>query len=159
YINQIIKMVSNYKIINIITPNINHFKKLEENLEDSQETITILNNKRKSLSRAKYIINVDFTMQEIEEYNINRTAIIFNTCDIELKNMKNFDGIIIKNIILQTMEQEKYNLQDEYIAKVLNKEEISFELDNKIENRIVRQQFEIIGNNGIIDFKQLKILF
>lgn len=156
YINKIMKMLSNYKIINIVTPNINSFQKLENNLENSLETITILNNKRKSLSRAQYVINVDFTMQEIENYNINRTAVIFNICDTELKNLKNFDGIIIQNIKIQDEKQEKYNMQDEYIANVLNKGEISLKLDNKIEETIEKQQFEVIGSNGTINFMQFK---
>lgn len=157
YIKQMMRMLSNYKMINIVTPNINNFKRLEDNLENSLETITILNNKRKSLSRAKYIINIDFSMEEIESYNINRTAIIFNVYDTELKNLKNFDGIIIKNVQIQNEEQAKYNLQDEYTANILNKQEIRLELNNKIRETIQKQQINLIGNNGIINFKQLKI--
>lgn len=157
YIKQMMRMLSNYKMINIVTPNINNFKRLEDNLENSLETITILNNKRKSLSRAKYIINIDFSMEEIESYNINRTAIIFNLFDTELKNLKNFDGIIIKNVQIQNEEQAKYNLQDEYTANILNKQEIRLELNNKIKETIQKQQINLIGNNGIINFKQLKI--
>ena len=76
--NQITNLLAKYKAVNIITANIREFKKLEENLEESSETFAVLNNKKKSLTRAQYIINVDFNEKEILEYNINRTATIIN---------------------------------------------------------------------------------
>ena len=103
------------------------------------DIIAISNNKRKSLSKAKYIINMDFDANEILQYSINRTAVIFNTYNTQIK-MKNFDGIIINNIKLK--EQKNFSLQDEYIANKINKEEILKTIKN--------EEYELIGNNGNI---------
>ena len=139
YINKITKIISNYKSINIVTPNIDNFKKLEAKLEESMEIIAISNNKRKSLSKAKYIINIDFDESDILQYNINRTAVIFNTCNTQIK-IKNFDGIIINNINLKS--QEKFNIVDEYIANKTN--------GDVILNRIKNREYNLLGNNGYI---------
>lgn len=143
YINIVMHMLSNYKMINIVTPNTDTFKRIEYNLEDSLETITILNNKRKSLSRAKYIVNMDFKEEEIVQYSINRTAIIFNTYSTKI-NINNFDGTIINNIRIKAKDYEKFDLQDEYVVNMNNNE--------KILNRIENNEYDLIGNNGIIDF-------
>ncbi len=67
-----------YKMIYIVTENIEKLKKLEDRAEENLEMLAVLNNKRKSLARAKYIINFDFNRESINQYNINRTAIILN---------------------------------------------------------------------------------
>ena len=67
-----------YKIIYIVTENIEKLKKLEDRAEENLEMLAVLNNKRKSLARAKYIINFDFRRESINQYNINRTAVLLN---------------------------------------------------------------------------------
>ena len=76
------KLVENfkkqYKMIYIVTENIEKLKKLEDRAEENLEMLAVLNNKRKSLARAKYIINFDFNRENINQYNINRTAVLLN---------------------------------------------------------------------------------
>lgn len=67
-----------YKMIYIVTENIEKLKKLEDRAEENLEMLAVLNNKRKSLARAKYIINFDFNRENIDQYNINRTAVLLN---------------------------------------------------------------------------------
>ena len=67
-----------YKMIYIVTENIEKLKKLEDRAEENLEMLAVLNNKRKSLARAKYIINFDFRRESINQYNINRTAVLLN---------------------------------------------------------------------------------
>lgn len=67
-----------YKMIYIVTENIEKLKKLEDRAEENLEMLAVLNNKRKSLARAKYIINFDFNGENINQYNINRTAVLLN---------------------------------------------------------------------------------
>lgn len=67
-----------YKMIYIVTENIEKLKKLEDRAEEKLEMLAVLNNKRKSLARAKYIINFDFNRENINQYNINRTAVLLN---------------------------------------------------------------------------------
>lgn len=140
-INKIMNMLSTYKMINIITPNTKDFSKLENRLEDNLETINVLNNKRKSLSRAKYIINFDFKKEEILQYQINRTAIIFNI-NYDKIYLINFDGIIINNVKIKNKEGVQFDQQDEYIVDKTNEKSIS--------NCINNQYYKMIGNNGEI---------
>ena len=65
-------------MIYIVTENIEKLKKLEDRAEENLEMLAVLNNKRKSLARAKYIINFDFNRENINQYNINRTAVLLN---------------------------------------------------------------------------------
>ena len=89
------ELITQYKMINIVTSNRNQFAGLEEEAEQNFEPISVLNNKRKSLRNAKYILNVDFSGEKIKEYSIDRTAIIFNVADTKIDKLMYFDGNII----------------------------------------------------------------
>ncbi len=141
--NKITNLISKYKAVNIITSNIREFKKLEENMEASSETFAVLNNKKKSLARAQYIINMDFSEEELLEYNLNRTANIFNMNAGKL-HLNNFDGCIINNIELDNIKQ-KFNLKDLYLANMINAEQI--------QDIIKSKKYKLIGNNGYISKK------
>lgn len=138
--NQITNLLAKYKAVNIITANIREFKKLEENLEESSETFAVLNNKKKSLTRAKYIINVDFNEKEILEYNINRTATIINLNKGKL-NLNNFDGYVINNIEINS-ENQKFDVKDLYLANIISAKQI--------QDIIESGKYKLIGNNGYI---------
>ena len=77
-----------YKMIYIVTENIEKLKKLEDRAEENLEMLAVLNNKRKSLARAKYIINFDFNRENINQYNINRTAVLLNLYKLRNKYKK-----------------------------------------------------------------------
>mgnify|MGYP000341469646 CR=1 FL=1 len=114
-------------------------KKAEENLD----MLAIVNNKRKSLARAKYIINVDFNEEEISTYCINRNAVIFNQSQNKIKNIIGFQGMIINNIKIKE-ENCKYPIELEY-------EKYKAEIIKKIYNG----EYILIGNNGKIDKKEI----
>lgn len=138
--NQITNLLAKYKAVNIITPNIREFKKLEENLEEKSETFAVLNNKKKSLTRAQYIINVDFNEKEILEYNINRTATIINLNKGKL-HLNNFDGYVINNIEINS-ENQKFDVKDLYLANIISAKQI--------QDIIESGKYKLIGNNGYI---------
>ena len=135
----LINMINSFKTINIITPKIQNFIKLEEKLEEESELISVLNNKRKSLLKAEYIINIDFLEDDIDKYNINRNSIIFNISNNTINNICGFDGVIINNIELISLVNEKFDLQDEYE-------------ENKVQiiNRINKNMYKLVGKNGYI---------
>lgn len=130
------KICDKYKMINIVTTNMKEFAKLEN------ENIIILNNKKKSLKRAKFIINIDFNEKDINEFFINREAKILNISSNKIKNISGFDGIIINNINI--VDFEKYQMRDIY---VLNRKEKTIEIEEKIKEN----EIDFIGNNGIIN--------
>ena len=146
YINLINKIVSDYKMINIVTQHIELFKKLEERAEDNLEPLSILNNKRKSISKAKYIVNIDYSYEELMEYSINRTAIIFNLSNASIKKVIGFEGAVINNINIKEKDKE-FDLVDEYT--------VDKSYEDEVLETIEKHKYELEGNNGTIEFKEL----
>lgn len=138
------KLITQYKMINIVTSNRKQFAGLEEETEKNFEPISVLNNKRKSLKNAKYILNVDFSEDKIAEYCINRTAIIFNIADTKIDKLMYFDGNIINNVKL--IDNGEFELQDEYN---IQKEKCAEAVREKIE----KNEYELIGNRGNVEIK------
>ena len=138
------EMMTQYKMINIVTSNRKQFESLEEEAEQNFEPISVLNNKRKSLSNAKYILNMDFSGEQIAEYCINRTAIIFNIADTKIDKLMYFDGNIINNVKL--ISNGEFELQDEYD---MQKEKWIEAVREKIE----KNEYVLIGNRGNIEIK------
>lgn len=64
--------------------------------------------------KAEYILNIDFTEEDIAQYSINRKSIIFNVSNNEIAHIRGFDGIIINNIEIDSLKNERFDLQDEY---------------------------------------------
>ena len=92
----IYKFAKEFKRLNIITNHIGRFKKIEENLyQQNGILITISNNKRKSLSKAKLIVNYDFPKEILNKFNIYDEAIIINLEDEIRVLKKRFNGKII----------------------------------------------------------------
>lgn len=145
YINWINEIISNYKTVNIVTQHIEKFKKFENDAEEEMKPISILNNKRKSLAKAKYIVNIDFNYEQINTYCINRRATIFNIFDTKIIELRSFDGNIINNINVNKENQE-FDLKDEYDKTYIK------ELLKDIEN----YNYKLEGNNGEIKLNKVK---
>lgn len=154
--NNIIEKV---KTVNIVTNDIDKYKKIEEKVyNDKSILITVANNKKKSLKKANIIINVDMDNNTISKYTINRNSIIINLSDNKLL-LKGFDGIIINNQEID-INKNKEILQYFIENKIFNEFEISelYEsiLENKGNNDINKIKIiSLIGNNGIINKKEL----
>lgn len=97
-INLIRNLASKVKTVNVITKEIQKYKNLESMMEEWGIPIVVSNNKRKSLKKAKIIINLDFSKEELEKYIIYRNAVIINLNLEKITNLKAFDGIVIKDI-------------------------------------------------------------
>jgi hypothetical protein len=138
------ELITQYKMINIVTSNIKQFAGLEEEAEQNFEPISVLNNKRKSLRNAKYILNVDFSGEKIKEYSIDRIAVIFNIADTKIDKLMYFDGNIINNVKL--IDNGEFELQDEYN---IQREKWSEAVREKIE----KNEYELIGNRGNVEIK------
>lgn len=106
----LLRFIENCKTVNIVTNDIDRFKKIQSNLYEKESIlISVLNNKSKSLKRAKYIFNVNMTKEEIEKYKINREAIIVNFKeDIRYSN-NTFGGINVNYF--------QIDIPDEYIER------------------------------------------
>ena len=153
YITQnIIDIIKTYKSVNIVTSNTIKFKKLEKDiLEKEGIMITVTNNKKKSLTRSKIILNVEFTSEEINKYNIPDEAIVINLKgDVDIKK-KRFNGININDYEISFEDFEEFDYdksklyyqKDIYEAMLYKKQPYQY-----IERKINRDKVKIIELMG-----------
>jgi len=104
------KFIEKAKTVNIVTNDIDRFKKIQETIYKNENIlISVSNNKSKALKRAKYIFNVNLRESDLEKLKINREAILIHLRE-NIKYSKNgFYGININSI--------KIKIPDEYIEK------------------------------------------
>ena len=117
-IENIKQFAKEFKLITIITNHIDKFKKIEEKIyEELGIYITVMNNKKKGLSRAKLIINMDFPKELLNKYNINEKAIILSIPNNVKINKKRFEGKIIKDYEIKLQDEEEYHQEFEKFDK------------------------------------------
>ena len=141
-----------FKSVNVISKEIERYNMLEDILENETIVFSIANNKRKSLKKAKIIVNMDFTKEQLQEYNIYRNAIIINLNKEKITNLKGFEGIIVQNVEIELEDTEKEIFKENNILDGFKKVEL-YESINPIKEMGKIQ--EIYGNNGKIDKKEL----
>lgn len=151
-------IMKQYKRVNIITNHIEKFKKIEKKvLEEEGIMITVTNNKKKSLSKSKIILNVDFPTELINKYNINDEAIIINLRGNVKINKKRFNGININDYEIEYEDKEcfdydkknKYKIAEIYEAKIYKKAPIKNIMENLEKDKV--KIIKLRGVNG--DFK------
>lgn len=148
------------KVINIVTNHMKQFKELEKRLERNEIYITVSNNKRKSLKRAKIIINIDFA--NFKDYNINRNSIIINTKN-NLILGKGFEGICIEKIIVDTNKIMKIFSEMEEMNKhqLIEGEVVKANEYIKAREVVKNNKFKIVkvlGKRNIINIEEFKRL-
>lgn len=130
------------KTLNIITDNLREFQHYETSIYNNFGIpVVVSNNKRKALSKAKYIINYDYDEIEMNNWNIKRDAIIFNISENRILKLKGFEGLIINNIKIEYNKMDMKNFFNRRFRKVF-----------KGEYKITK----FIGNNGYICEEELK---
>lgn len=144
-----------FKLITIITNHIDKFKKIEEKIYDELGIyITVMNNKKKGLSRAKLIVNIDFPKELINKYNIFEKAIILSIPkDIKI-NKKRFEGKIIKDYEIELQNKEEYYSEyEKFDEKVIYESKFYYEQPYKyIREKIQKDKIKLINlylQNGI----------
>ncbi len=145
-VQNILEFAKEYKTITIITNHIDKFKKIEEKIfEESGINISIMNNKKKSLSRAKIIINFDFPKELINQYTINEKAIILNLPGKLKINKKRYEGKIIQGYEIKSKEDSKYNQElDKYYPKTIYESKFYYEQPYQyIREKIKNDKIEI----------------
>lgn len=149
------QIAKQYKMVSIITNHREKFKKLEKQiLEEDGIMITTGNNKKKGLSKAELILNVDFPIELINQYTIYENAIIMNLQGDVRITKKRFNGICINNYEIEQEKEEdfdydkktKYRACEIYEA-TMNKRQPYQELLKQIEKDKVKIT-ALIGNNS-----------
>ena len=145
------KLSQKVKTMNIITKEIEKYKTLEEMLGEKGIAICIANNKKKSLKRAKIIINIDFSKEELSKYAIFRNALIINIAQDKLTNLKGFEGIIVQDIEVYFKENKVLNQNG--LFENFRQLEIYESISNSNEKIKISKLY---GNNGQISEKELR---
>ena len=103
------QLVKEYKRINIVTNHMQQLKRLEdEMLEQEGMMITVTNNKKKSLLKTNFILNIDFPTELINQYQIKEDAVILNIQgNVKIKK-KRFSGICINNYEIKKIQGLEY---------------------------------------------------
>lgn len=144
------KLVQKVKTMNIISKEVEKYKTLEEIMQEKGIAICVANNKKKSLKKAKIIINLDFTKEEINKFAIFRNAMLINLTQEKITNLKGFEGIIIQDIELK-LEQEPW-INENKLLESFRQLEIYESISNT--NQKIKIS-KLCGNNGKIDEKEL----
>lgn len=151
------KIARQYKRLNIVTNHIEKFKKIEEELYNKEGIMIIVtNNKKKSLSKSKIILNIDFPKELLNKYNIYENAILVNIRGNMKIARKRFNGITINNYEIklnnldysQINNKNQYNIRDIYEASFYKTMPY-----REIVNQINADKLEVTslyGNNGAI---------
>ena len=147
-------IILKYKKVNIITKHIEKFKNIEEDiLIDIGKSVYISNNKRKGLIKSNIILNVDFSEEEINKYNIYDEAIVVNLKQNVKINRKRFRGININDYEIKYIDTEldlqelslDYRMKEVYESK-LSKKMLCQEVFQKIEKNFVEIEY-LQGDN------------
>lgn len=113
--------------------------------------LNVSNNKKTSLLKAKVIINVDFTKELLNQYNIYDKAIVVNILEKVPINRKKFNGI---NINYLKIDMPKVYKQKEFDDEIIYESIILKHTSlTNIRSNIIKDNIKIkklIGNNGPI---------
>ena len=143
------------KCLNIVTHNIKKFQKVEVFLYEKEDImIVISNNKRKSINKAKIIVNLDFDNDEFSKYQLNRDAIIINISNNNLDIEKSFNGIFINSLKMCKLKNNYiknsnlFKLEELYESFIIGEQDF-YKAIKKIKEDNVEIQ-ELIGKRGKI---------
>lgn len=162
--NSIIYLSQKFKRLNIVTPKIKNFTKISDYLEELGIAITVTNNKRKSLLKAKFIVNFDFDEDMLNLFNINTKAIIIEINRKVNIRSKLFNGINILDFQMtydnkiSDFNSDNYKKFDKKILyeRTLEGEKYDDIIKNIQEDNV--KIINLIGKNGIINKQEyLKI--
>ena len=162
------RFLENFRLVNIVTNDVDKLKNIQDNLLDNEGIlISVSNNKRKALKRAKYILNINLTKEELEKYRINREAIIVNIGENVKYDEPCFDGVNINYFkiscpdeYLERFEQvgSQFDLAQMYESILLQDRVEKTKLE-AVYSRIKEDNIkivELIGNNGPISDQELQ---
>lgn len=161
-LNFLKRFIENYRMTNVVTNDIERLKNIQDNLINNDDIlISVSNNKRKALKRAKYILNINLKKEELEKYRINREAIIINIQEFIKYDNPGFDGINVNYFEInvpdeleERFEQIGNNFDIIKLYESILLSETTGENIESIYNKIARDEVtvkSIIGNNGVIE--------
>lgn len=163
----IIEIAQNVKMMNIITNDIEKFRRIEEYLYENKGIIVRLtNNRKKALLKSSLILNIDLPEEVVNEYVIPKKAILVNISEKITILSKRFSGINSNYYRISLPEKyknwfEENNIYQDFDEAVLYESVLykrgSYE---SIEKEIKENESKIkclVGNNGEIREDEYKL--
>ena len=157
----IIDLGSKFKNINIVTDKIKKLKRLDNKLNKEDKIVySITNNRKKSLRRAKIVINFDYDVSFFEQFNMNRNCIIINLNKQNLSMKNSFHGSIIEGIrINYNNKYDNFTNIDNFDKTIVYESYIFNNKYNSAKNMIKEDNCvieKLIGANSEIYAEELK---
>lgn len=115
--------------------------------------ISVSNNKKRSLQKAKIIINFDLQNEELSNYQINRNAVIINLSHNVITMEKSFNGIIINSM---EITNKNYQMRNYYLFEHIELYESYIFEEKKFDKVLERIEEDciiikgLLGERGII---------
>ena len=100
-------LAKQYKRLTVVTNHIDKLRKIEKEIYENEGILIIIsNNQKKSLSKSKIILNMDFNKQSLNKYRINENAVIVNLeGDMKIEE-KRFNGINVNDYEISVGREE-----------------------------------------------------
>lgn len=156
---ELIKILAKqYKRLTVVTNHIEKLRKIENEIYEKEGILIVIsNNLKKSLLKPELILNIDFSNEVLNKYQVNENAIIINLeGDVKI-NQKRFNGINVNDYeigigreeIIWRKNMEKFRTKD-LVESVLYMKDTFQNICNKIRRNKVSIK-ELYGINGKIE--------
>ena len=167
-LNFLVRFIENFRMTNVVTNDIARLKNVQDNLLDNENIlISVSNNKKKALRRAKYVLNVNLTTEELAKYNINRNAVIINIRENVKYSNPGFEGINVNYFDINVPDEldEKFEQMGnnfdlvKLYESILIAENFGEASTEKVYEKIARDEIQVknvIGINGRISDEELE---
>ena len=164
HLDNIYYLTHYFKTVNIVTPNITTFQKMADTIEEKEKiVITVSNNKKKSLKRARIIVNFDFEEKEFKKYTIFRRAILITLNNSNPYEGIGFDGIQIRHIGVDIGKELKDFFSKYHLLETCSLTSLCESLINhkqeflQVKKQLKKEKVEVVklyGTKGKIEKKQ-----
>ena len=169
YKENIAFLAQSFKTINIVTTSIKNYQKLANQLEEKYNVmITVNNNKKKSLRKAKWIVNFDVPIEDMKKYTICQNSAIIYLEENGIYQEGGFEGIHICNAGIDVSDEIKeyftdQNLLGQYPITILYESTItgknSFLAIKKQMKKDKLKVTKLYGSRGVLEDCEYKKLF
>lgn len=159
-------LAQHFKTINIVTPCLKSYQILANQLEEKYNVmITVTNNKKKSLRKAKWVVNFDMKTEEMKKYTIYQTATVIYLEKNCIYQENAFAGIHvckagidmsqeIKDFFIKQHLMEQFSITILYESILINKRSFKSIKEQMKKDKV--KISKLYGSRGILTEEELK---
>lgn len=109
--------------------------------------VVVSNNKKKSLQKAKIIINFDLKYEDFSNYQINRNSIVINLSDNIMKMENTFNGVIVNSMQIGDIN---YKIRNYYLFEYIDLYESYIFEEKNLDRLLDKIEEDNIKINGLL---------